>query len=89
MSAVRILRGSSQVEELRQGRRGKINKERNAIMYIARQEFGFSLSEIGSEFGGVKYTAVSENIKKAKGELKKNNLLMKAANEIISEVKSN
>ena len=62
-------------EELEQARRGKENEPRNVAIYLSRKHSGLSLVEIGRNFGNIKYSTVSNVVRKIEDQLSDNSQL--------------
>ena len=56
-------------ERLRVKRRGRWNEPRNVAIYLARERWGYALKEIGSAWGGLKYSSISSMVYAVKRRL--------------------
>lgn len=56
-------------EELELAKRGKENEPRNVAIYISRKHSGLSLVEIGRNFGHIKYSTVSNVVRRIEDQL--------------------
>ncbi len=59
-------------KKLETTRRGQENTPRNVAIYLARMHSGLALEEIGKNFGNIKYSSVSNIVRKVKSELADN-----------------
>lgn len=65
------------IEELEQARRGRENEPRNVAIYLSRKYSGSTLVEIGKKFGHIKYSTVSNVVRRIEGQLSHSNQLSK------------
>ena len=68
-------------------RRKEIDKARQMIMYILREEFGVSYPLIGQKLGGKDHTTVIHSYEKIKNDLKKDVVLVGELEQLISMFK--
>ena len=73
-------------KELEQAKRGQVNEPRNLAIYLARKHSGLRLSEIGSEFGLVKYSSVSSIVMRTEQLILQNKKLKKRLEKIRSAI---
>ena len=59
-------------DQLTRKRRGQWNEPRNVAIYVARERWGYALKEIGSAWGGLKYSSISSMVYAVKRLLKTN-----------------
>jgi putative transposase len=52
------------IKELEEAKRGQEKEPRNVAIYLSRKHSGLSLEEIGKEFGGIKYSTVSNVVRR-------------------------
>jgi REP element-mobilizing transposase RayT len=65
------------IKELEEVTRGQEKEPRNVAIYLARKHSGLSLAEIGKEFGCIKYSTVSNVVRRIENKLAENNQLSK------------
>ncbi|MCP3891097.1 MAG: hypothetical protein GY702_19860 [Desulfobulbaceae bacterium] len=65
------------MKELEKAKRGQKNEPRNVAIYLSRRHSGLSLEEIGREFGCIKYSTVSNVVRKIDNQLTESNQLSK------------
>ncbi|MCP3891746.1 MAG: transposase, partial [Desulfobulbaceae bacterium] len=56
-------------KELEEVKRGQENEPRNVAIYLSRKHSGLTLEEIGKEFGGIKYSTVSNAVRRIEQQL--------------------
>ncbi len=57
------------MKKLEKAKRGQENEPRNVAIYLSRKHSGLSLEEIGKEFGCIKYSTVSNVVRKIDNQL--------------------
>ncbi len=64
------------IKELEEAKRGQENEPRNVAIYLSRRHSGLSLVEIGKEFGCIKYSTVSNVVRRIENQLADSNQLI-------------
>jgi chromosomal replication initiation ATPase DnaA len=67
---------------------GKENRARKMALYLAQRYSGLSNEEIGVQFSGIHYSAVSKAAARVKKEMASDKDLLKLVNELISRFKA-
>ncbi len=70
------------VTELEMAKRGQENEPRNVAIYLSRKHSGRSLEEIGKEFGRIKYSTVSNVVRRIESQLTNSNQLFKMVTSV-------
>jgi hypothetical protein len=65
------------IKELEESKRGQENEPRNVAIYLSRKHSGLSLAKIGKEFGCIKYSTVSNVVRRIEKQLTDSNQLCK------------
>ncbi len=65
------------IKELEESKRGRDNEPRNVAIYLSRKHSRLSLDEIGKEFGRIKYSTVSNVVRRVESQLDENKQLLK------------
>jgi putative transposase len=65
------------LKELEEVKRGQEKEPRNVAIYLSRRHSGLSLAEIGKEFGCIKYSTVSNVVRRIENQLAVSNQLSK------------
>ncbi len=65
------------IKELEESKRGQENEPRNVALYLSRKHSGLSLEKIGKEFGSIKYSTVSNVVRRIENQLTESKQLSK------------
>ena len=65
------------IKALEEATRGKEKEPRNVAIYLCRKHSGLSLAKIGEEFGCIKYSTVSNVVRRIENKLAQSNQLAK------------
>ncbi len=65
------------IKELEVSKQGRENEPRNVAIYLSRKHSRLSLDEIGKEFGRIKYSTVSNVVRRVESQLDENKQLLK------------
>lgn len=63
------------IKELEEVKRGQEKEPRNVAIFLSRKHSGLSLAEIGKEFGCIKYSTVSNVVRRIENQLAESNQL--------------
>lgn len=63
------------IQELEEVKRGQVNEPRNVAIYLSRKHSGLPLEEIGKEFGCIKYSTVSNVVRRIESQMADDNQL--------------
>lgn len=63
------------IKELEEVTRGQEKEPRNAAIYLLKKHSGVSLAAIGKEFGSIKYSTVSNVVRRIENKLAESNRL--------------
>ena len=70
------------IKALEVSKRGQVKEPRNVAIYLSRKHSGLPLAEIGKEFGCIKYSTVSNVVRRIENRLADSDQLSKIITSI-------